>query len=362
MRRPAILLFLLLAAVEARADYKDSYRKGMEALDRKRWDEVARYMREAIGENPTEGERIKLYGLRFETYLPHFHLGAAYLNLGNCDLATKSFETSRTQGAIRSHPKWPELLDGLKSCEGSGPAPKPPSPSAAPTTTPTTTMKAGPDAAQVAQAVQAAEGALSGAEESGRAVTQLAADPRLSAVWSREPDLGRAEAEGREALAAARARLDAGRRGSDLGLLGDAREQATRARERLERVRSAAERKRESLQPTPAPAPPTTTLKAAEGVTPADLMAGAQAYFAGRYDEAVRLLEPSVGLRGRAGVQAKLLRAAARHALYRAGGEKDAVLRRQAADDVTACRRADPSLVPDSAAFSPQFLDFFRSN
>ncbi len=362
MRRPAILILLLLATAEARADYKDSYRKGMEALDRKRWDEVARYMREAIGENPTEGERIKLYGLRFETYLPHFHLGAAYLNLGNCDLATKSFETSRTQGAIRNHPKWPELLDGLKSCEGSGPASKAPSPAA--TVTTTTTLKAGPDAAQLAQAVQAAEGAVAGAEESGRAVTQLAADPRLSPVWSREPELGRAEAEGREALATARTRLDAGRRGSDLVVLGEAREQATRARDRLERVRSTAERKRESLQTTPTPVTPTTTLKPAPGEVgaPADLMAGAQAYFAGRYDEAVRLLEPAVGLRGRAGVQARLLRAAARHALYRAGGEKDAVLRRQAADDVTASRRADPSLVPDSAAFSPQFLDFFRSN
>jgi tetratricopeptide (TPR) repeat protein len=361
MRRPAILLFLLLlAAAEAHADYKDSYRKGMEALDRKRWDEVARYMREAIGENPTEGERIKLYGLRFETYLPHFYLGAAYLNLGNCDSATKSFETSRSQGAIRNHPKWPELLDGMKSCEGSAPAPKPP-----PTTTTlttTTTTKPGPDAAQVAQAVQSAEGAVSAAEEAGRAVAQLAADPRLSPIWSREPDLGRAEAEGRETLATARAKLDAGRRSSDLALLGEAREQATRAKERLERVRPAAERRRESLQPTPMT--PSTTLKAApsEGVTPSDLMAGAQAYFAGRYEEAVRLLEPAVGLKGRAGVQARLLRAAGRYALFRAGGEKDVVLRRQAADDVAASRRADPSLVPDSAAFSPQFLDFFRSN
>lgn len=361
MRRLAILLLVLLAAAEARADYKDSYRKGMEALDRKRWDEVARYMRDAIGENPTEGERIKLYGLRFETYLPHFYLGAAYLNLGNCDAATKAFETSRSQGAIRNHPKWPELLDGLKSCEGPAPAPKA-SPSPAPTSAPPPTAKPGPDAAQLAQAVQAAEGAVSAAEESGRAVAQLGADPRLSPLWAREPELGRAETDGRETLAAARAKLDAGRRSSDLALLGDARDQATRAKERLERVRLAAERKRDAPQPTPAGASPTTKPGPGENATPADLIAGAQAYFAGRYDEAARLLEPAVGLKGRAGVQAKLLRAAARYALYRSGGERDPVLRRQAADDVAASKRTDPALVPDSAAFSPQFLDFFRSN
>jgi hypothetical protein len=31
------------------------------------------------------------------TDLPHFCLGAAYLNLGNCDQAVKAFEVSRAQ-------------------------------------------------------------------------------------------------------------------------------------------------------------------------------------------------------------------------------------------------------------------------
>lgn len=358
MRRLALLLLVLLAAPQARADYKDSYRKGIEALDRKRWDEVGRFMREAIAENPTEGERVKLYGLRFETYLPHFYLGYAYLNLGNCDSAVKSFETSRSQGAIRNHPRWPELLDGLKSCEGSAP-PKPPTP--APVSTPT--PRTGPDPAVVAQAVQSAEGALSSAEETGRAVTSLAADPLLSPVWSREAGLGRGETEGRETLAGARAKLDAGRRTSDLTLLGEAREQAGRAREKLDSVRQAAERRREALRrdasasapPAPSVAPPRTT-------DTTDLMAGAQAYFAGRYEDSVRLLDRAIGLKGRAGAQAALLRAAARFALYRAGGERDAGLRRQAADDVNASRRADTALNPDATAFSPPFLEFFRSN
>jgi tetratricopeptide (TPR) repeat protein len=358
VRRLVVVLLFVLAAAEATADYKDSYRKGIEALDRKRWDDVVRFMREAIAENPTEGERVKLYGLRFEVYLPHFYMGAAHLNLGNCDSAVKSFETSRSQGAIRNHPKWPELLDGLKSCEGSVPKPPP---------SPTPTPKSGPDPAQVAQAVQSAESAVAGAEEAGRAVALLAADPRLSSQWSREPDLGRAETEARETLAGARAKLDAGRRSSDLALLAEAREQAARARERFERVRPAAEKRRDALLSSPVASSPVASasppkLPSPGSAPPSDLMVGAQAYFSGRYEDAVRLLEPAVALKGRGGVQARLLRAAARYALFRTGGEKDAVLRRQAADDVAASRRADPALVPDTAAFSPQFLDFFRSN
>jgi hypothetical protein len=358
MRRLPLVLLLLLTAAEVRADYKDSYRKGIEALDRKRWDDVVRYMREAAADNPTEGERIKLYGLRFETYLPHFYLGAAYVNLGNCDSAVKSFETSRSQGAIRNHPKWPELLDGLKSCEGS--APKPPSP--------TPTPRSGPDPAAVAQAVQAADGAVSAADEAGRGVTSLAADALLSPIWSREPTLGRAESEARDSLASARAKAEAGRRTSDLALLSEARDLAGRARDRFDGVRQAAERRREALRreqaATPVPAPTTTLPKPADGAptTPVDLVAGAQAYFGGHYEESIRLLDRAIGLKGRVGTQATLLRAAARYALFRAGGERDAALRRQATDDVAASRRSDPSLAPDSLAFSPQFLDFFRSN
>ncbi len=354
MRRHAWLaLLLLLQAVAARADYKDSYRKGIEALDRKRWDDVARHMREAIAGNPNEGERLKLYGLRFETYLPHFYLGAAYLNLGNCDQAVKAFEVSRAQGAIRSHPKYPELLDGLKSCEGQEVKASPPP----------TTQPAGPDPAAVAQASQAAETALARADDAARGLPALAGDPLLASAWGREAALGPAAAEARELLAAAHAKLDAGRRASDLALLSEAREQATRAKEKLDGVRQAAERRRDAIGKAAAASPsaPPTTL-AARGATPPELLAGAQAFFDGRYAEAVRYLERAEGVKGRAAAQASLLKAAAQFALFRVGGQKDPALRRSAAEAVSACRRADPSFAPDAALFSPAFADFFRSN
>jgi hypothetical protein len=357
-RRLAALLVALAAAAPAHADYKDSYRKGIEALDRKRWEEVVKHMREAIADNPSEGERIKLYGLRFETYFPHFYMGAAYLNLGKCPEAQRAFETSQTQGAIRSHPKYAELIDGLKSCEGQVAKATP-----APAPTPAPRAPAGPDPAALAQAAQAAEAALGHADASAREASALAADAVLSPVWGREPALGPAEARARESLASARTKLEVGRRASDLALLGEARELAGQAREQFDGLRREAERRRDALRreaAAPAPASPSAPAPPRASAPSAELLAGAEAYFDARYEEAIRYLERANGLRGRAAAQRALLLAAARFARYRLGGEQDEAVRRQAAEDVAACRRADPSLAPDAAAFSPEFAAFFR--
>jgi hypothetical protein len=138
--RAAAVLGLLLVSPPARADYRETYRKAVEAVDRKRWPEVARLMREAIAENPREGERVKLYGLRFEAYVPHFYLGLALLNTGDCEGAVKAFDASEAAGAIRGTPRYAELLDGRKACDArmaraGSPPPASPKPAAAPPVT-----------------------------------------------------------------------------------------------------------------------------------------------------------------------------------------------------------------------------------
>jgi hypothetical protein len=129
-RATAVLLVLLLLPSLARADYRDTYRKGIEAVDRKRWPEVARLMREAIAENAKEGDRIKLYGLRFETYLPHFYLGMALAESGDCEGAVRAFDASEATGAIRGTAHYSELLNSRKFCAArvAKAAPPPPLP------------------------------------------------------------------------------------------------------------------------------------------------------------------------------------------------------------------------------------------
>jgi tetratricopeptide (TPR) repeat protein len=351
-RRAAALLAGLLAAVPARADYKDSYRKGIEALDRKRWDDVVRHMKEAIAENPKEGERVKLYGLRFETYFPHFHLGAAYLNLGRCPEALRAFETSQSQGAIRTSGKNDELIEGMKSCEGHGPKTAP---------APTTTVAAGPDPAAVEKAVQAAEAALAKADAAARELGPLAVDPSLAASWTREAGLGPAEAAARESLTAARTRLAAARRASDMAQIEDARQAASLAQVQLEGVKREAERRRDDARRR-ASAPPSTAPSVSapsRAAAPPELLAGAESFFAGRYAEAIERLDKVTGLKGRAAAQRALLAAAARFAAYRLSGETDEALRERMAADVEACRRSDPSLTPDPGVFTPEFAALF---
>jgi type IV secretory pathway VirB10-like protein len=134
MRRHALLVGLLLALpCVALADYKETYRKGIEAVDLKQWSDVASRMREAIAENPKEGEKVKLYGLRFEVYLPYFYLGLALVNGGDCDGAVKALSVSEEQGAIRNTPKLPELMSARKACEARlAKAATPPPPTLAP--------------------------------------------------------------------------------------------------------------------------------------------------------------------------------------------------------------------------------------
>jgi len=266
----ACLLVLGLPALVL-ADYKESYRKGIEAVDRKLWAEVAKRMREALEENPKEGEKVKLYGLRFEPYLPHFYLGLALANTGDCGGALKAFAVSEEQAAIDATPRHAELVEARKACDAKiarAATPAPPTPPATPHPTPTPEPTPAPHPSPTPK--------------------------------SPEP----------------------------------------------------------TPATTPAPAAPSPVVGKPSG-PPADLLAAARAYFAGRYGESAAALAGLSALSGRAAAQSLLLRSASRYALYRIAGEQDAALRRQAAEDAAAARRADPSVSPDPEAFSPAFVEFF---
>lgn len=103
--RARVILALALVvglgpAAAARADYADAFRRGMTAVEEKRWAEVTRFMQQALDENPREGGQVKLYGMRFAPYLPHFYLGLAAFNRGDCSSALSSWKQSEAQGAV----------------------------------------------------------------------------------------------------------------------------------------------------------------------------------------------------------------------------------------------------------------------
>jgi hypothetical protein len=361
MRVPAPLvlsaLLVLAGTGNAGADYRESYRKGLEAMEKGNWPETLRRMREAAAEQPFEGERVKIYGVRFEDYLPHFYVGLALFNARDCEGAIKAWQTSEGQGKVKKTPQYKTLVKEKQTCETRIAQGGPPSP-------PPVAKPAGPDPAQVAQAVQRVEAQLQVAGEAARAVAAMSREPALAGGWAGDPNLGGAEREGANLLAAARSKLEAGRRDSDLAALAQAGELASRATLQLETTRQVATVRREAarMQAPKRPtedATPSMTVPGREAPPPPELVTGAFLYFSGQYEAAIKALSELSRPSGRAGAQALLLRAAAHHALYLIGRETDPALLDAARRDALACRRLDPRFAPHPQYFSPRFREFF---
>jgi hypothetical protein len=334
------LLLALAAGSSARADYRDSYRRGIEAAEKGRWTEAATHLRAAAAEQPKEGERVKLYGMRFEEYLPHFQLGQALFQSGDCEGALRAFGVSQGQGVVQTSPSFRMLERSRTECQKRLASQRPAVPPAA-------------------AAHKAALADLARAVEAGRTVAALEAEPALGAAWKREETLGGAQARAAALLEIARQKLQ--HPTPDPADVAAGREAAQKAAEMFEGVRTAAAGVRQA-GPAPTPAAPASVAPPAMPSAPrvsAELRRVAESYFAGHYGDVVaatRNVEPGDGP---VGTHLLLFRSAARYGLYVTGGGSDDLLRRQALIDATACRRQDPALVPDAEAFSPRFREFF---
>lgn len=94
----------LMIASSAWADYKDSYSRGLEAAKDGNWAVVRQRMQDAIADNPTAAPRVRLYGQRWEPYVPQYYLGLAAFNQGDCSTALAQFRSSANAGVIASVP------------------------------------------------------------------------------------------------------------------------------------------------------------------------------------------------------------------------------------------------------------------
>jgi hypothetical protein len=122
---------LLAVAVPAHADYKRSYATGLEAAGAERWDEVEARMKEALAEEATPKANVKLYGMRFETYVPQYYLGLAAYKRGDCATAMKYWETPGVEPVVQGDSKLSgPAQSGLRDCRGkvaqTAPPPTPP--------------------------------------------------------------------------------------------------------------------------------------------------------------------------------------------------------------------------------------------
>lgn len=121
----------LAAATAAQADYKDAYSRGLEAVRDGDWNEVRRRMTEAAAEQPAPATRVRLYGQRWEPYVPQYYLGLAAFKQGDCAGALREWRSAANAGVIGSVPNLKAEQDrNAASCESrvaqQTPPPKPP--------------------------------------------------------------------------------------------------------------------------------------------------------------------------------------------------------------------------------------------
>lgn len=130
---------LATAHLEAQG-FQDLFRQGIQALDEGDWQAAERWMSQAIGQRPVSSqEKIRIYGMRFERYLPYFHLARARQALGNCNGVLAALSTETRMGVVRGIQER-EMQTMAVACGGSlGPVAQsspPPRRSAPPTAPP----------------------------------------------------------------------------------------------------------------------------------------------------------------------------------------------------------------------------------
>ena len=90
----------LLVPALAHADYKGSYADGLKAAEGGKWARVRETMQEALADNPQPAQRVRLYGQRFEAYVPQFYLGLAAWKLGDCTTAMAQWQNAAARQIV----------------------------------------------------------------------------------------------------------------------------------------------------------------------------------------------------------------------------------------------------------------------
>lgn len=390
----AALLFVLTGAAPVSAQYLKLYKDGIEAVRSGDWERAAELMEQAIEERAEEKMRLpaRLY---MRAYLPHYFLGLARYQLGDCAGAIAAWQESERQGVLpQLDGEMAEVGKGIAACRRLADRER--------------------ERAAIREELEQASAVASRLlEQAGSDVTSeiwRAGDPAPAerhrdglalvagarARLDKEPLTDQEIREARELaqaagelfarlrddvarLAAQRQEVRSTRATSIETLLAAARDllegtaylapyphQLGKARADLRGLLEEAERRQgagtadylEGLQARISNS--LANLDALSRPPPPELAQGVEKYLRGEYGSVVQSLAPARFESGRARAHAHLLMAAARHALYLEGGEADEELREAAAQSARDCRRHHRRLVPSRRLFSPRFVEFFE--
>ncbi|MCB1589628.1 MAG: hypothetical protein KDI56_12060 [Xanthomonadales bacterium] len=82
------------------ADPIMDYQDGVKAAERGDWATVERIMTQVLREMPTPTHRTRAYGVVFIPYVPHYYLGQALMNKGDCRGAMAAFDNAGNRQAL----------------------------------------------------------------------------------------------------------------------------------------------------------------------------------------------------------------------------------------------------------------------
>ncbi len=404
-----VLALGLLLPTLALADFKRDYGTGLKALQDGDLDRAVADFEKAIAENPDSAERVRIYGMRFEPYLPHFYLGEAKFRRGDCPGALAAWQEAEQRGVIQGQDGYASLQANQSSCS-----------------------RAVLDPAQLAAARQAVQDLRDTVAQMEELKARMGDDwtrtwqDALTAASERlaqyAEQLVRAEADSDASAVDTIAASAQGETANLQALWTEASQRlATLERQReAERVAQARNRARRELAQAVASArgaltetaadpalnqrvqeltaladrgsnlSPSTEVRTVQNLTrqitngvreyrqaaqdlrnqqqaiarrtpPDELRRVAELYFAGRYAEVPQQVNPASFSDDRARLQALLFRAAARFNAYTLSGASEESLLRAAQNDIRSIKRMQREFAPYLAAFPPKFLTLFEN-
>jgi hypothetical protein len=285
----------LCAATLAHADYKDNYALGLKAYNDGDYAKARELMQQALAEHAEPAARVRLYGQRWEPYVPQYYLGMVAFKQGDCSTALAQWNAPASRQVVAQ-------LAEINS-------------------------------AQQRDAAACEQKTVAKVEEKPK--PPVAETPPAKATVAETPPPKAAPNQPAPVQPATPKPLDT----------------TPEAAPPTKRVDVAAAKPAPPVVAPPVAKPPPTS-----NAPPAPLEEAFDNYLAGRYAKVVRL-NPESLTDTRARCHAYLVRAAARFTLGEISndnGELDG-----ARADARAARALDGRATPDAALFSPRFRAFF---
>lgn len=394
---PLAILAVGFAAWPAAAGLRDTYNQALDAIGDKQWQRAERLLREAIAQRPTEAKRLPLKRMLYP-YLPHYFLGFAHSQRGDCRAALAEWKISIDQRAIlgldasaqlqKNRAICQQRIDRLQQLSAATKSALTDAAAkaerlAAPSRAPLLALGWEGGSGSLGQRLDAAR--LLIAETGGKLEQAVAAQDVQGATQAHQSALAAQELldsaltdADRFAGQMAAKSLERRVRANEVREFAARVDELLRARSPLPPGLRGQRQQLESLLSVAQGLPSTATLEQIEGLErrlgsfeseleraksppPGKLRSGAIAFLRGDYETVLERLAEITYRDAKALAHSLLLRSAAAFALHLAGGESAIDLLEQARQDVIAAKTAVPDLVPAPKAFSPRYVRFFDS-